>query len=93
MRLWVVAYDIADDCRRNRLALHLATRMQRVQESVFEAWLHSVELRELLDEARVIMDSNQDMLRAYPLAMRTPDRCTVMGLQQKTQPTPNFWIL
>ena len=93
MRLWVVAYDIADNKRRNQLALHLSTRMDRVQESVFEGWLHAVELRDLLDGAREGMDIAEDVLRAYPLAMRTPERCTVMGLQQKTQPTPGYWIL
>ena len=93
MRLWVIAYDIASDSRRYRLAVHLGTRMNRVQESVFEGWLHAPEMREILEGARALIDEAQDQIRAYPLAMRTSGRCTVMGMQEMTAPTPNYWIL
>ncbi|HRI93047.1 MAG TPA: CRISPR-associated endonuclease Cas2, partial [Accumulibacter sp.] len=47
MRLWVIAYDIADDRRRRELARLLGRQAERVQESVFEGWLCGAEVYSL----------------------------------------------
>jgi CRISPR-associated protein Cas2 len=63
----VVAYDIADDGRRERLATLLEGYGTRVQESMFECLLQAGELRELLDRARHVIDPSKDNLRLYRL--------------------------
>jgi CRISPR-associated protein Cas2 len=93
MRLWVISYDVADDKRRDRLARLLARTMERVQESVFEGWLNSAEITRLIEEAKSILDLHEDGLRAYPLAVRTPERYQVYGQQTPTAEHRNFWIV
>ena len=36
---WVIAYDIADDCRRSRIVKHIEKYGIRVNYSVFECML------------------------------------------------------
>lgn len=93
MRLWVVAYDIADNRRRRQLATCLGKRLVRVQESVFEGWMTQSESRALLDEAARLLDMTSDRLRAYPLAVRKPDRYQTYGQQRMTEKVSDFWIV
>jgi CRISPR-associated protein Cas2 len=93
MRLWVIAYDIADDKRRRYLVKCLSQKMQRVQESVFEAWLTQSELSLLIVEATPLLNLQQDRLRAYPLAVRTEQRYGTYGQQQATMKHSNYWII
>ena len=93
MRLWVIAYDIADDKRRRNLAKCLGKQLQRVQESVFEGWLHQPECNALIEEARQLLDLGQDRLRAYPLAVRKPERYRLHGRQTQTQRNTDYWII
>lgn len=93
MRLWVIAYDVADDKRRRLLAKCLAKQTQRVQESLFEGWLTQTELNRLLSEAALLLDLAEDKLRAYPLAVRKAERYGVYGQQTATRPAPDYWIL
>ena len=93
MRLWIVAYDIADDRRRNRLARLLATRMDRVQESVFEGWLVAVDMRRLLVEVAAVIELGTDAVRAYPLAMRDDSRRQKLGDQPESAPLADHWIV
>lgn len=93
MRLWVVAYDIADDKRRRLIVKCLSKQMQRVQESVFEAWLTQTELNSLIVDARPILNLEEDRLRAYPLAVRTEKRYGVYGQQKAIAKLTDYWIV
>lgn len=93
MRLWIVAYDIADDKRRRTLAKCLGTRLERVQESVFEGWLKQLEMNSLLEEIHQILDQEADRLRAYPLAVRKAVRYRIHGLQHQTARHTDYWII
>lgn len=92
MRLWVIVYDIADDGRRRRLAAVLGRRAERVQESVFEAWLTGAELRELLAEVVAVIEPAADAVRAYPLALRDASRREMLGAQAATARPSAFWL-
>lgn len=90
-RLWIIAYDIADDRRRRILAAALSNHAERVQESVFEAWLSPVGLQQLVHEIRLIIDLASDTVRIYPLSGNTPARRSVLGAMPVTADTPCFW--
>ncbi len=93
MRLWVIAYDIADDKRRRQLVKCLAKQTQRVQESIFEGWLTKTELNHILSEAALLLDLAEDKLRAYPLAVKKSERYGVYGQQVATRQEADYWII
>lgn len=78
MRL-VVCYDIADDARRNRLALALLDFGRRIQESVFMATLDD-ELTKRM-EARVerLIDPLQDCVHIFEICAGCERRMKVFG--------------
>ena len=63
---YVIAYDVADDGKRTRLAALLLDLGDRVQKSVFEADLDPAEVEEILEKSSKYL-SSQDSLRLYPL--------------------------
>lgn len=67
VHLWIVAYDIADDSRRTRVAELLEGRGQRVQFSVFECRLNDREMTRLRRKVAGIADERCDRVRWYPL--------------------------
>jgi CRISPR-associated protein Cas2 len=93
VRLWVVAYDIADNRRRRQLAACLGKQLERVQESVFEGWLTQHESRVLMEEAANLLYLTDDRLRAYPLAVKKSDRYKAYGQQRTTEKLSEFWII
>jgi CRISPR-associated protein Cas2 len=66
-RLYPVAYDVADDTRRVKLANLLKSYGERVQLSVFECYLDEKLLQDLKARARRVLDLGQDALRLYPV--------------------------
>lgn len=92
-RLWVVAYDVADDKRRRSVARVLELLLRRTQESVFEGWLTATELARLCDKLQDVIDSDVDKVRLYPTAVRFPERRTTRGSICAVPPSPTFWLL
>jgi CRISPR-associated protein Cas2 len=84
---------MADDRRRRQIVKCLSSKMQRVQESVFEGWLTQAELNDLITEAKPILDLQEDKLRAYPLAVRKENRYGTYGQQQTTLKHTDYWII
>ncbi len=80
-RPWVIAYDIADDDRRTRLAKYLEAHGHRVQESVFELLATPEEIERVLEGARAPrrFDEALDALRAYPLCASCHGGARVFG--------------
>ena len=62
---YVLAYDVSDDGRRNRLFRLLMGYGERVQKSVFEADLNRRELKEILTRVAKEIEAS-DSFRAYP---------------------------
>lgn len=87
----VIAYDIASDARRARVARLLEAAAVRVQESVFEARLTRREMARLLSTlGRILLQ--EDSLRVYTIPDRALAECHALG----GAPAPeveDYWIL
>lgn len=82
-KIAVVAYDIVDDRRRERLALLLSGYGPRVQLSVFEAMLGSAsEERAMRTAIREIIDVEVDQVRIYRLDVDTADQVLIIGARE-----------
>ena len=77
--LCLISYDIENNKARTKLANILLNYGQRIQYSVFEAYLEPKALGSLLDEVKEFVDPETDSLRVYPICKRCDDRVIVMG--------------
>jgi CRISPR-associated protein Cas2 len=77
--LYVIAYDIPNDGRRNRLAKLLEGYGDRVNYSVFECPLSVAQMSNLRAKAVQILVESEDKLRIYPLDSNCAGRIQVFG--------------
>ncbi|MEW6418847.1 MAG: CRISPR-associated endonuclease Cas2 [Nitrospirota bacterium] len=63
----VVAYDIVDDNRRNKIADILSAYGQRVNKSVFECFLRQKDISELKRKIRAHVKKDEDIVLYYCL--------------------------
>jgi CRISPR-associated protein Cas2 len=75
----VVAYDIADARRRNRVARCLEGYGTRVNYSVFECVLKAAAFRKLKRELAPLLKNRVDSVRFYPMCRECVDRIEVLG--------------
>ena len=84
--LYAIAYDIADDKRRVRLAKMLEDFGDRVQYSLFEAVLHkSDELAELERRIWAVIDPEEDSVRIYALCRQCEGALRHFGISTPTR--------
>jgi CRISPR-associated protein Cas2 len=89
--IWVFAYDVTDDNRRNRVANLLEDFSVRVQYSVFEARLTAPAARSLAGRVKRLLLPG-DRLRVYAVSDRSLASCHRYG----GAPLPeqqDFWLL
>lgn len=67
MALYLIAYDITEPRRLNRIARYLSKRAVRIQYSVFAAELSRAGLEDTVDGLRTLIDPRRDDVRIYPL--------------------------
>ncbi len=89
---YVLAYDLSDDRRRAKIARLMESLGERVQGSVFEAWLSEAELNRLLTKAKKILHEKEDSLRVYLLCAACRGKVRVVG-QGKPLPPPDVVIV
>lgn len=90
---YVVAYDIADDGRREDVAILLSGYGPRVQLSVFECDLPTRrEAAALQAKLRGLIDPVEDQVRVYPLDDRAARQVTVIGART-IEERQDFWIV
>lgn len=89
---YLLAYDMADDKRRARLAKEMEAVGARVQGSVFEAYLSHKELAEVIRRTRKILDEKEDSLRVYRLCAECREKIKIYG-RGKASPPPGVVIL
>ncbi|MCW5968917.1 MAG: CRISPR-associated endonuclease Cas2 [Blastocatellales bacterium] len=65
--LILVAYDIADDRRLNRVAALMQDYGKRVQRSVFECRLDAERLEDLSKKLKDLLHWREDKVQIYPL--------------------------
>lgn len=86
---YVVAYDIADPHRLQRVARVMEDYGVRQQKSVFECWLTETEWRRLRDRLAELTEPTVDSVRCYRL-------CAVCrqwaGLQPLAPCPPAYWL-
>ncbi|MDO4900523.1 CRISPR-associated endonuclease Cas2 [Actinomyces sp.] len=75
----IVAYDVASDRRRNRLAKYLQGWGYRIQESVFQLRLGAADLAEVREHVFGIINDTQDVVHIYPLCASCQERSEVYG--------------
>jgi CRISPR-associated protein Cas2 len=90
---YVVAYDIADDRRRDDIATLLSGYGPRVQLSVFECDLASTrEAVSLRAKLRELIDPVEDQVRLYPLDDKACRSAVVLGARM-IEERQDFWIV
>ena len=89
---YVLAYDIADDRRRQKVAKLCESTAERVQGSVFEAYLTPGELEKLLKKVSKVIKSEEDGVRVYVLCASCKGKITTCG-QGRVTPPPGLTIV
>ena len=89
---YVLAYDMTSDKRRARIAKLMEAIGERVQGSVFEAYLTHPELEKLLRRVGKVVDGKEDSLRIYTLCEACRPKTTMIG-QSKMTPPPGVTII
>ena len=93
MITYVVAYDIADDHRREDVATLLSGYGPRVQLSLFECDFRTGrEAVALRLKLRELIDPVEDQVRLYPLDDRSARRVVVIGARV-IEERQDFWIV
>jgi CRISPR-associated protein Cas2 len=90
---YVVAYDIADDERRDDVSLFLSGYGPRVQLSVFEVELASAEVAAgFRDRLRSLIDPDDDQVRLYRLTREILDQRLIYG-NRTLEERVDFWVV
>ena len=91
--VWVVAYDVGDDGRRERLATALSAYGPRVQLSVFECLIPTPTAgRALRKTMRELIDVEEDQIRIYVLSSDDPSRTLILGARMLEE-RQDYWIV
>ncbi len=76
----VVAYDIADPRRLNRVAKVMKDFGVRVQKSIFEVEVSPAAFREMRQRTEAVMELAEDGVKYFPLCDRCADTLVAIGL-------------
>lgn len=76
---YIVAYDIAANGRRNRVANALQSWGYRIQESVFQLKLEREQLDEIRQRLSSIIDDTDDVVHIYPICNSCASRSEILG--------------
>ena len=64
---YVVAYDVADDKRRQQMVKVLEALGTRMNYSVFECMLTDIQYRQMCEKIEKIVQRKEDWVNIYPL--------------------------
>lgn len=77
--LYIIAYDIADDNKRNKISEYLAGWGRRIQKSIFECDLNREELNRVMSYIHGLIDETQDRCHIYRLCAECTSCKIVFG--------------
>ena len=84
--IYIIAYDIADNKRRLRVAETLESWGYRIQDSVFQLRLDSAtldcvrsSLAVLISDLAVLISESDDVIHIYPICSSCADRADILG--------------
>jgi CRISPR-associated protein Cas2 len=89
---YVLAYDIAEDRRRQKIAKLCESVAERVQGSVFEGYFTEDELQKLLKQVKRVFEMEEDRLRIYVLCASCREKSETHG-QGSVTPPPGVIIV
>ena len=89
---YVLAYDMTNDRRRAKIAKIMESMGERVQGSVFEAYLTRPELEKLLKRVNKVINADEDSLRIYALCEACRRKPVMIGRSHLT-PAPGVTII
>ena len=72
--IYIIAYDIADNKRRLRVAKMLESWGYRIQESVFQLRLDSATLARVRARLAALISESDDVIHIYPICSSCADR-------------------
>ena len=75
----VIAYDIADSKRLNRIAKIMEDYGTRVQYSVFEVYADRHVLKQLMVRVMMVMNPEEDSVRIYSLCKDCEGKLEILG--------------
>ncbi len=76
----IVAYDIADPKRLQRIAKIMKDYGVRVQKSIFEVEITEMSFREMRRRAELNLEPSVDGVKFFPLCERCSDTLVTLGL-------------
>jgi len=82
---YLLTYDIANPKRLGKVARAMEAVGERVQDSVFEAWLSAAEVEKMLKKIRKIINEKEDSLRIYSLCSPCREKVRCLGQGKVTQ--------
>ena len=77
--IYIIAYDIADNNRRLRVAKTLESWGYRIQESVFQLRLDTATLARVRSSLAVLISESDDVIHIYPICSSCADRADILG--------------
>ena len=77
--IYIIAYDIADNKRRLRVAKTLESWGYRIQESVFQQRLDTATMARVRSSLAALISESDDVIRIYPACSSCADRADILG--------------
>ena len=77
--IYIIAYDIADNKRRLRVAKTLESWGYRIQESVFQLRLEAATLARVRSSLAVLISESDDVIHIYPICSSCSDHADILG--------------
>ena len=77
--IYIVAYDIANNRRRLKVAKILESWGYRIQESVFQLRLDSTTLARVRLSLAALISDSEDVIHIYPICSSCADRADILG--------------
>ena len=76
--IYIIAYDIADNKRRLRVAKTLESWGYRIQESVFQLRLDTATLARVRSSLAALISDDEDVIHIYPICSSCADRADIL---------------
>lgn len=77
--IYIIAYDIADNKRRLRVAKTLESWGYRIQESVFQLRLDTATLARVRARLAALVSDAEDVIHIYPICSSCADHADTLG--------------
>lgn len=77
--IYIIAYDIADNKRRLRIAKTLESWGYRIQESVFQLRLDSATLARVRTRLTALISDSEDVIHIYPICSSCANHADILG--------------